>query len=87
MISGIDDESIRSRYVEPGFYDGRAYQYIGLSFFKSANDVLLTRGPIPPSCFEKVVDLTTGALIAVPEHSMHARERAAPALHSSGRTM
>eukprot|EP01045_Picozoa_sp_COSAG04_P005595 COSAG04_NODE_262_length_18654_cov_17.483751_8_plen_774_part_00 len=62
VVSGMRSSCEIAIYV-----DVQAAMDCGLSFFKSANDVLLTRGPIPPSCFEKVVDLATGALVAVPE--------------------
>ena len=62
VVSGMRSSCEVAVYV-----DVQAAMDCGLSFFKSANDVLLTRGPIPPSCFEKVVDLASGALIAVPE--------------------
>jgi 2'-phosphotransferase len=42
------------------YIDGTACYLNGISFYRSENGVLLTSGPIPASCFSKVIDAKTG---------------------------
>lgn len=55
VISGMRINSQIYIYI-----DGQACYRNGLTFYRSENGVLLTPGPIPPSCFAEVIDAKTG---------------------------
>lgn len=55
---------------------------LGLKWYRSDNGVLLTRGDrtgrVPPSCFEKVIDMVTGETVSVPSPIDRANDHALP---------